>query len=176
MLSFALVHRIKHGYCQTRFQQGLKKLIIKQTCIWLNWLTARKCVLAWHPSYAVDSCNIHCTIFLTMVKPGCIPCKPHAGDAPAVPQVYANVVRLAYSWGAKIKRTVRRDLHFIMPVRQRVEFRLYLRHHADRKANSTPEIFGPKCMECILVVKLFAASMSQNVIWYIVWQIFQIWP
>ena len=29
-------------------------------------------------------------------------------------------------------------------------FRLYPRHYADRKDNSTPEIFGPKVMECTI--------------------------
>ena len=59
-------------------------------------------------------------------------------------------VGVGYTRRAKIRSTVCGDLHFITPVRQRLQFRLYLRRHADKKANSTREIFGPKCMECTL--------------------------
>ena len=45
------------------------------------------------------------------------------------------------------------DLHFILPVQERVQSRLYPHCHTDMKANSTMESFGPKCMECTLVTK-----------------------
>ena len=95
------------------------------------------------------------------IKPGCIPCKTHAGGTPVAPQVYVNVG----GWRTpEVQRSKNRASRcgFFTPVRQSLWFRVYPRRHADRKANCTPEIFGPKCMECTLAIKsLYSVSRSK---------------
>ena len=81
--------------------------------------------------------------------PGCIPCKTHAGGTPVAPQVYSIVG----GWRTPEMQTPKEPcfkMWIFYAVRQRLWFRIYPRRHATMKANCTPEISGPKCMECTL--------------------------
>ena len=48
-----------------------------------------------------------------------------------------------------------------MPVHQRVWYRPYPRHDADRKANSSLEILWPKCMECTMAFEIRGESQPR---------------
>ena len=91
--------------------------------------------------------------FWRPVRPGCILCKTHAGCTPVAPQVYANV----RGWRTpEVQRSeepcVEKWIFYAST--PKIVVRIYPRRHADRKANCTREIFGPKCMECTLAVRV----------------------
>ena len=94
---------------------------------------------------------LECLIVLEVkYYPGCNPCKAQAVGTLVAPQVLANVE----GWRTpEVRRSKQPCVEIYILLRHYSEeysFRLYPCRHADRKANYTPEIFGPKCMECTL--------------------------
>ena len=79
-------------------------------------------------------------------KPGCIPCKTLAGVTPVAPHVYA----VLEGWRTP---EVRRSKEPFVET--------YPRRNADKKVNSTPKIFRPKCMECTLAPKKFCETHTE---------------
>ena len=47
-------------------------------------------------------------------------------------------------------------------LKSKVEARLYLCRHADRKASSTPEAFVPTCVKCTLACKLYCLDIDSH--------------
>ena len=67
---------------------------------------------------------------------------------PVAPQVYANNEGWRTPEAQRWKEPCMEVCIFLRQYAK--EYTLgYLRRYADRKADSTPEIFGPKCMECL---------------------------
>ena len=84
------------------------------------------------------------------LNPGCIPCKPHAGGTLVASQEYAKGEGWRTPDVQRSKEPCAEICFLLRPYAK--DYSLgYI--HADRKANSTPEIFGPKCMECTLALK-----------------------
>ena len=80
-------------------------------------------------------------------NPGCILCKAHAGVTPVALHVYAMLA----GWRTpEVRRSKELCIEISILLHQHAKEYSLGYSHADKKANSTPEIYGPKCTECTL--------------------------
>ena len=92
-------------------------------------------------------------------QPECIPCRTHAGRTPVTPLVYANFE----GWRAlEAQRSKGPCVKITILLRQDAKEHRVSYIHANRRANSTPEIFGPRCMECTLAFQKMEARRQEQ--------------
>ena len=77
--------------------------------------------------------------------------KTHAGSTPVAPQVYTNVEHWHASEMQRSQEPCSKVCILLCQYTKRYSISCFQCCHANKKANSTPEIFGPKGMKCTLV-------------------------
>ena len=92
--------------------------------------------------HSVARANLCCVRWI--YKPGCIPCKTHAGVTPVAPQVYAKVEGLRTP---EVQRSKEPFIEIYILLRQQAKEYSLSNIQADRTANSTPKYFDPKIYE-----------------------------
>ena len=110
---------------------------------------------AYSKCYFQRGCIFRKLLMHAKTQGGCIPCKTQVEGTQVVPQEYANIERwrilgLQRS-GEPCAKIYILFCHYAY---EHSSGYIYADmppcHHTERKANSTLEIFWPKCMQCIL--------------------------